>query len=85
MGKSRTVIDVMRSDMGLVNMAELMHAKFGCPGKDYPCIKKYTSGVKICEGCWVNYFNTQVPDIDTKGSDIDETTKETYSDPEEID
>ena len=58
-----TVMELMRSDKGQVAIAEVMHAKFGCPGKNYPCIAKYTSGPKVCEGCWVNFFNTQVPEV----------------------
>ncbi len=76
---AKTVLELLRSDRGLANMAELMHARFGCPGKNFPCIKKYKTGVKVCEGCWINYFNTQVPEE----GDTNETTKETYADPEE--
>lgn len=55
-----TVMELMRSQKGQVGIAEVMHAKFGCPGKNYPCIAKHTSGPKVCEGCWINFFNTQV-------------------------
>lgn len=58
-----TVMELMRSHMGQVDIAEMMHAKFGCPGKDYPCMKTYTSGAKVCVGCWINYFSTQVPEV----------------------
>lgn len=58
-----TVLELLRSDRGQVQMAELMHERFGCPGKDFPCIKRYTSGTKICEACWINFFSTQVPEI----------------------
>ena len=58
-----TVMELMRSQKGQVGIAEVMHAKFGCPGKNYPCIAKHTSGSKVCEGCWINFFNTQVPEV----------------------
>lgn len=58
-----TVLELMRSDRGQYHMAEMMHQRFGCPGKNYPCIKEYTTGAKICEGCWINFLNTQVPEI----------------------
>lgn len=58
-----TVMELMCSELGQVGIAEMMHARFGCPGKEYPCIAKYTTGPKVCEGCWVNFFNTQVPEV----------------------
>ena len=58
-----TVMELMRSDKGQVAIAELLHAKFGCPGKNYPCMKSYASGVKVCVGCWINFFSTQVPEV----------------------
>ena len=69
-----TVLELMRSDRGLVNIAEMMHARFGCPGKNYPCNKILMSGKKICEGCWVNYLNKQVPE--KKKEETDETDNE---------
>lgn len=70
-----TVLELMRSDRGLVTIAEMMHARFGCPGKNYPCNKIFMSGKKICEGCWINYLNTQVPE--KKKEKTDETSEKT--------
>lgn len=60
MSLTMTVMDLMKSDKSLVEKAEIMKEKFGCPGKKHPCIKSYSQGKKICEGCWINFFNVQV-------------------------
>lgn len=60
MSLSMTVMDLMNSDMCLSEKARLMKEKFGCPGKNSPCIKSYAYGNAICEGCWINFFQTQV-------------------------
>lgn len=57
-----TVMELMKADMALMTKAEIMHERFGCPGKQHPCIKSFASGKKVCEGCWINFFATQVPD-----------------------
>lgn len=60
-----TVLELMRSDRGQIQIAEMMHQRFGCPGSNFPCIKKiFGPTTKICEGCWINFFSTQVPEIE---------------------
>lgn len=58
-----TVLELMSSDRGQYQIAEMMHQRFGCPGKNFPCIEKTAAGPKICVGCWINFFSTQVPEI----------------------
>ena len=60
MSLSMTVMELMKSDMALVEKAKLMKERFGCPGKKHPCIQSYAQGKMICEGCWGNFFNDQV-------------------------
>lgn len=60
MSLSMTVMELMKSEKSLVEKAEIMKERFGCPGKKHPCIKNFAQGKKICEGCWINFFNVQV-------------------------
>lgn len=60
MSLSMTVMQLMESDIPITTKIRTMQERFGCPGKKFPCMTSYASGKAICEGCWTNFFATQV-------------------------